>query len=201
MTTKICSMSLSLVLIWATVFSVGLTSVACGAPSKETIQKLHAGATIVYDQLDVNVSLPDQLLAEKIITVAQFDTMVKYWGEARAGTNEVVTGLAEALKAEKPSLKVLAPIVARIIANLRSMRSLVDHEKLQRVLAAVEIGLRVLGSYFALQVAQAREAGYSTEQILAEVGLRDGSREREQLTLVATAYDGRRFDEFAAALP
>ena len=201
MRTKICSVSLSLVLIWATVFSAALSSVACGPPSKETIQKLHAGATVVYNQLDFNVSLPDELLAEKIITPAQFDTMVKYWAEARIGTNEVVLGLAEALKAEKPSLKVLAPIVARIIANIRNLRSLVDHEKIQRVLAAVEIGLRVLGSYFALQVAQAREAGYSTEQILAEVGLRDGVREREQLELVATAYDGRRFDEFAAALP
>lgn len=182
------------------IWTGALLSLACGAPSKATIQKLYNGALVVAAEIDVNGSLPDQLLAEKIINAEQYVFVQKYIAQARGGAIALRDGLATALIVEKPSLKTLAPIVASIILNLRGLTSLVNNEKVQRFFAAVEIGLRVLGSYFALQISDARKHGRSDREILAETGFRDTQNNLSRLSLLATAYDGNRFDEYAAAL-
>lgn len=177
--------------------TVAFFSIACGPPSKKTIQKLDNAALIVVREIDTNITLPDQLLAEKIITSDQLATVEKYIAEARASAVKAEQGLAAALTVENPSLKTLAPIVADVIAQLRGLTSLVKHEKVQKFFSAVEIGLRVLGSYFALQISQARQAGFSDRQICEQAGL---PYEGAKFNLLATAYDSNRFDEWAAVL-
>jgi hypothetical protein len=178
-------------------FAMSILSVACGPPSKKTIEKLHAGAQIVLAQTEVNETLPDQLLAEKIITPEQYVTVRQIVAQVKTGAGAVERGLAVALTAEKPSLKDLAPIVADILAQLRTLNAMVKSDLVQRFFAAAEIGLRVLGSYFALQISQARSAGFSDVQICERVGL---PYDKGRFALLATAYDGSRFDEWAAAL-
>jgi len=173
------------------------SQLACGPPSKNTIAKLHAGAQIVVTQIETNISLPDQLLAEKIITADQLATVKKFIDQALSGARIAEKGLADALLADKPSLGGLAPVVADIIANLRGLTSLVNNEKVQKFFAAVEIGLRVLGSYFALQISRAKASGYSAIEICRQIGVK---YEPVKFNLLATAYDGARFDEYASAL-
>jgi hypothetical protein len=173
------------------------SQIACGPPSKSTIQKLYAGAHVVTVEIQTNITLPDQLLAEKLITPEQFQTVKKYIDQALSGAQIVEKGLSDALTAEKPSLGTLAPTVADIIMNLRGLTALVNNEKVQKFFAAVEIGLRVLGSYFALQISAARGAGFSDRQICRNAGIR---YEKDKFDLLATAYEGARFDEFIGAL-
>lgn len=222
----------------ALALSVVMTTllIACGPPSKQTIQKLHDGAAVIVNVLVANATLPDQLLAEKIIKPEQYETVKKYMSEAQSGAEKVRDGLAVALNAEKPSLKSLAPIVADIIAQLRGLDSLVKHEMVQRVFGAAEIGLRILGSYFALQISAIRdrlrnlrdaEVAFTAERIFVDghgsfstenAGrLHDLLKSHEptdrdvcsaagfaydqaRFNLLANAYDGSRFEEYAAAL-
>jgi hypothetical protein len=177
--------------------AVASSQLACGPPSKSTIQKLYAGAHVVTVEIQTNITLPDQLLAEKIITPAQIETVRKFIDQALSSAQIVEKGLSDALTAEKPSLGALAPTVADIIANLRGLTSLVNHEKVQKFFAAVEIGLRVLGSYFALQISQARQMGNSDREICRVLGVK---YVREKFDLLASTYDGNRFDEYALAL-
>jgi ribosomal protein L12E/L44/L45/RPP1/RPP2 len=186
------------------VWAAALFSVGC-APSKSTIAKLHSAANIVVQQIDVNVTLPDQLLAEKIITVDQLETVRKYITMARAGAAKAEQFLAQAMTLEKPSLKALAPIIADVILQLRGLTTLVNNEKVQRFFASVEFGLRVLGSYFALQVSRIKSElrdspfGVPTDAAICKaLGIR---YDKTRFDLLSTAYDGRRFDEYAAALP
>jgi len=191
----------SLAALLACVLFVGsILSAACGPPSKKTIEKLHAGSVVVMNVLDVNVSLPDQLLAEKIINIDQYETVRKFISEARAGAAKVESGLAAALTIEKPTLKALAPIVADIIAQLRGLNAFIKHEQVQKLFGAAEIGLRVLGSYFALQVSEARGLGLSDRQMLKAAGFKPTRQNMIRFDLLATAYDGSRFEEWAAAL-
>jgi hypothetical protein len=181
--------SVAVVLLCVTLMA---SQLACGPPSKSTIQKLYAGAHVVTVEIQTNITLPDQL-----ITPEQFQTVKKYIDQALSGAQIVEKGLSDALTAEKPSLGTLAPTVADIITNLRGLTSLVNHEKVQKFFAAVEIGLRVLGSYFALQISQARQAGNSDREICRVLGVR---YVKAKFDLLATAYDGNRFDEYALAL-
>lgn len=171
--------------------------VACGAPSKSTIQKLDNAAVIVVRETEANESLPDQLLAEKIINADQYAQAKKLMAEIKSGAVSVEHGLSIALTVEKPSLGTLSPVVADIIANLRLLNGLAASARIQQFLAAVEIGLRVLGSYFALQISDARSRGYSDRQIARSAGV---EYVPEKFELLATAYDGARFDEYVAAL-
>lgn len=194
--------SIALTVIASIVLAFG--AVACGAPSKKTIAKLHAGASVVLNVLVANETLPDQLLAEKIITVAQHETVKEFIAEAKVGASVLVNGLNDALNAEKPSLKDLAPVVAQIIANLRGLSSFVNHEMVQKIFAAAEIGLRVLGSYFALQIGKVREHLRELRIAPSDINVCraiDIAYDKVKFDLLATAYDGNRFDEYAAALP
>lgn len=216
--------------------SLVVSQIACGTPSKKTIQKLHDGASVVVNVIVANETLPDQLLAEGIIKPEQYATVKKYMTEALSGARTVRDGLATALNAEKPSLKFLAPIVADILVQLRGLNSFVTHQIVQKVFGAAEIGLRVLGSYFALQISDVRnhlrnlrgsDVEFTEDRIfVADHGsfpienagrLRDLLRSSEptdedvcraaglhydktKFDLLATAYDGARFEEYAAAL-
>lgn len=173
------------------------SQLACGPPSKQTIQKLYAGAHVVTTEIQTNITLPEQLLAQKIITPDQLATVKKYVDQALTGAQAVEKGLSDALTAEKPSLGTLAPIVADIILNLRNLTSLVNHAIVQKFFSGVEIGLRVLGSYFALQISQARKAGNSDQDICRFLGVKYN---RTKFEVLATAYDGARFEQYAAAL-
>ncbi len=197
MNLRTLSLRISAMLLAWVITTVAIFSVACGPPSKKTITKLHNGAVAVVNVLDANISLPDELLQEKIINTDQYQKVKEYISAARIGAGKVESGLATALTVEKPSLQALAPIVADIIVQLRGLNQFVNNERVQKLFGAAEIGLRVLGSYFALQISQARDAGYSDQQICEAVGLK---YERVKFTVLATAYDGRRFDEYAAAL-
>lgn len=171
--------------------------VACGPPSKKTIEKLHAGSVVVLNELTFNASLPDELLAEKIIDATQYETVKSFVAQAISAAGAVEHGLAAALMVEKPSIASLALGVADIIANLRGLTSLVNNERVQKMFASVQIGLRVLGSYFALQVGKLRAAGLSDRQICETL---NAPYDKGRFDLLASAYDGSRFDEWAAAL-
>lgn len=197
---RFASFALCLVVAFAAFLSVG-----CGSPSRSTLQKLDNATRVVISEIDVNASLPDQLLALKVITPEQLETVRGFIQKARAGAVQADQYLTQALTAEKPSVKSLAPIVADIIAQLRGLNTLVKHDLVVRFFGAVEVGLRVLGSYFALQVSNIRDqfrdspSGVPTDAAICKgLGLR---YDRVKFELLTGSYEGQRFEEYARALP
>lgn len=176
--------------------SILLSTVACGPPSRKTLLRLQGAGFAILNTIDVNATLPDQLLAEKLITPEKYAIVKNILSQIRTGVVSFNNGMVTALAAEKADVSVLAPVVADIIVNVRQLSTFVTMEKVQKLLAAAEISLRVIGSYFALQIADAHKWGLTDKQICARFKV---PYQRERFNLLANTYDGARFEEYALA--
>ena len=175
--------AVGLILI-AALYTAGLaTQTSCGPPSRETLLKFQTSGQQLRQLLDVNESLPEELLAKHVINDAQFALLKVAQKLFSEGVNIYNETIAKVLSGEL-KLKVIAPIVADLIAKLRALKSLAGNVA-QTVLSSLEAALRFAGNYFALQIAKARSAGYGDRQICRLVGL---------------PYDKRRFELLAAGV-
>ena len=179
---------ITLIVIACLVFAP-LVLTGCGndGPSRQEVEQLAAAGVAIDAVIDLNVSIPDDLLAAGLITEAVHVKVKEVWNQVELDVNSFNRGMERVLTVKNPNyktlLKELSPVTVDIVSNLRTLRSLVNAPKIQQVLAAIQLSLMVISTYFAVQIGKARARGYSDEQICRWVGL---------------PYDKRRFDLLAS---
>ncbi|HEV2707058.1 MAG TPA: hypothetical protein VGV59_14125 [Pyrinomonadaceae bacterium] len=155
----------------------------CG-PSRDRLAKVAGYGQQLSALLEANHTLPASLLHEGVIDQATHNRLVSGFERSRVLIDRFNVGLRDVLAQERPNPASLVPLVAEMIEQTRALNLLPHNKTYQRALAGIEVSLRAIANYFALQRADARRAGYTDEQIAAAVGC-----ERRVLALiVAYAY-------------
>jgi hypothetical protein len=154
-------LTLTLALTCALLLS-SLPLIGCGkdGPKREEVIALQAATFAVSQTIQINDTLPADLLSFQIVNRQTYEKVRELWTIAGASTNVLSAGLTAALAAENPNykvlLKALAPAAAEIVRTIRELRNLVNHARVHQILGALQLGLQVIGTYFALQIAKAR---------------------------------------------
>lgn len=157
----------------ASLLALALVSApACEPPKREKLVKVAGYGLQLSALLDANLTLPDTLLAQGVITQARRDEVVGIFGTVRTSINAFNAGMKNALAQESPDYAALVPLVADVISEVQRLNLGVKSEAYKKTLAAIEISLRAVASFFALQIRQARRAGYDDRSLARFVDVR-----------------------------
>ena len=167
---------LAFIVIAAVVFT------GCKGPSKATLQKLANAGQSIAGALMVNVSLPEELRAANLLDAAGYEKFKKGWDDFGNGLGKFNDVMATLLSIEKPNLASLAPIVADLVAQLRTLQSLAA----SKILTGIEISLRVIGTYFAMHVQHAKALGLTVDKVIQMAGFKADQQGRASAELLTT---------------
>lgn len=142
---------------------LSMVTVGCGPPKRSTLEGI-AGAGVRFAAvLDANFTLPDQLFAQGVINAGRRDELKKIFDQAKGHVTAFNDGMKTILSVETPTFGTILPVVADMIRDVESIKP--EDTVWQKSLAAIDISLRAIANYFALQKAALNQAGYSDEAI------------------------------------
>lgn len=145
---------------------------ACGPPKRERLVKVAGYGQQLSALLQANWTLPYDLYHAGVITEGRYNELVTQFEAARVSLEAFNNGLRRALAEESPDYAALVPLVADIIGSVQRINVNVNSDKWRRTLAAIELSLRAVANFFALQVREARAAGYTDRELGRFVDLR-----------------------------
>ncbi len=145
---------------------------ACDPPKREKLVKIAGYGQQLAGIVEANRSLPDDLLGQGLIDQAKRDQLATHFDQAARLTKMFNDGLRDVLANEHPSTAQLVTTVAQMIDEARAIQGLIPNGAAQRVVGGIQIALRAIANYFAVQVAVARTHGYTDAQIARSLGLR-----------------------------
>jgi hypothetical protein len=144
--------------------SLLLSTTACG-PDRAGLAKVAGYGQQLSALLEANWTLPDSLLREGAIDQTAHDRLAEGFTKSRALVERFNTSMRDVLAQEHPNPAALVPTVAEMIEQVRALNFLPNNKEYQRVLAGIEVGLRAIANYFAVQRAEAHARGFTDEQI------------------------------------
>ncbi len=174
---------LALALICALV-TLSVFTTACDPPKREQLVKVAGYGQQIAGVIAANESLPDQLFAEHVVTAEVRDMLVTHIQTARTLTASFNAGMTQVLASERPNFGPIIGVVAQMISEAQAIRGLIPNEAARKVLAGFELGLRAVATYFAVQLQQARVAGYSDAQIARALGVLQTDEARKHVALI-----------------
>ncbi|MFL6228427.1 MAG: hypothetical protein ACJ741_06575 [Pyrinomonadaceae bacterium] len=126
----------------------------CSSPkvSRDQLAKVAGYGQQLSGLIEANYTLPDSLAAQGVITAARAAEVKGILDAARSHVKVFNDGMTRALAEERPDLASLVPLVADIISDVERLNVGIKNQAYKKTLAAIEISLRAVASYFALQI-------------------------------------------------
>ena len=131
-------------------FSLLSAQLACSPPAREKLVKIAGYGQILEAQVEANFSLPEQLFDEHVINEETRDRLNNIFASARDNIKTFNIEMAVVLAEEKPNPAQLVSVVAALVENVRSLKQF-NNPKFEKALNGIEISLRGIASFFALQ--------------------------------------------------
>jgi hypothetical protein len=183
------SRTLPLLLVATLVFPAALANVGCNKPPPPSPTKLaqiaQYGKKFVSD-IEANATLPDELLAQGLITKIVYEQIIKHGAEAKRLGGTFNKLIADATSSPNPDWGQVVTVVGGMIAEVQGIEGLLPPGLAQKLLAGAQIALRLIANYFALQVSDAHAKGY-TDSLIAR-GLNLSREDFTRASALAVAY-------------
>jgi hypothetical protein len=139
----------------------------CGEIPRERLVKIAGYGQQLSAQLEANLSVPESLFIQGVITRERRDFINTHVANARRLIKSFNNGMTAALATERPDVRSLVSVAADLVAEVQSIARDASPEW-KKALAVIEVSLRAIASYFATQAASVRKSlGRGADALLA----------------------------------
>jgi hypothetical protein len=178
----------SVMLVFA-LLALSFTNTACGVSHDQLVQVSGYGQKLA-GLIEANETLPDTLFDQHLISAEHRDQIKAHIARSKQLVTAFNDAMKQALAVEKPDVKSLVPVVADLISEVHSFTADVQSDTYKKLLAGIEVSLRAIATYFAVNIKTAEALGMSREQIATRVGL-PRARGAEMLRVICNYADAR----------